>query len=97
MMGILGQYTDKFEDANLACCAGISLDGGYRHYFFDVLSIVDGYVTLKSHYDGTQFVFKICCGRRSEFCWIELISNFDAIFGRDPEKFKVLPMVGKRI
>lgn len=93
-MGIRGQYTDKFEHANLACCNDISLNGGYKHYFFDVLSVADGHVTLKSHFDGTQFVFKIHRGRKREFCWIELISS---IFGGRPQKFKVLPMVGKRI
>lgn len=95
-MGICGKYIQKFSEANLACCDGIHLDGGYKHVFFNVVEIKDNTVILESQWDGTKFVLSILTNKNTEFAEIEQKGTYEMIFNKKPHKFKILPFKGER-
>lgn len=96
-MGIYGIYVKTFKEGNLASCVDINLDAKYPHVFFDVISITDNLVKLKSHWDRTEFEFPIKKGKYSEYTFITQQSPYGECFGWKPKTFKIVPMKGERI
>lgn len=96
-MAIVGQWVSTFENANLACVDGISLNADYPHVFFDVVSVDKKNVTLKSHSDGTEMTLKRKRGHTSDFLEIEMKSSYEKIFRLRPAKFKITPFKGKKL
>lgn len=95
-MGISGTYVNKFSEGNLATAVDISLDGGYQHVFYDIISSENGLVVLKSHWDGTEFSFQKQVQKNGqEYVIAELSGIWEQIY-QTKSTFKILPMKGER-
>ena len=96
MMGICGVYCDSFDDANLACVVDISTNANYPHLSFDVVSVDQDDVILKSHANGKHMTFKRQHGNGQDCLVIKMKSSYETMLGRPAKKFKILPFNGKR-
>lgn len=99
-MGICGRDVSSFKDANLACCVGINLDMRYPHVFFDVVKIDDRpdgrFVTLESHGDGSEKECRVAMDVGQEYAIIHQKSPL-CFWSEKPERFKIIPFLGKRL
>ena len=96
-MGISGTWVEKFSEGNLASCVDIPANAVYPHCFFDIVAATEKTVRLKCHRRGDEIEFEIVRRNGREFAFIEQSSPYETWMGKEPTRFRIVPMKGERI
>lgn len=94
-MGIAGRYVPTFKEANFASAVDVHMNGDYE-FFYDVVSVEKGVVTLKGHKEQKEFKSQVRQGKRSQFITVIHKGVLQTI-GFKAETVRVEPFLGERI
>ncbi len=94
-MGIQGNYCKTFAVANIACITNVSMDADLPHFWFDVISVRDGVVTLKDR--NAEVALPIKRNQKSQYVEYEMVGQWEQLFrGGKPSVYRFVPFKGKR-
>lgn len=94
-MGISGNYRKTFAEANIACATNVSMNADLPHFWFDVVSVANGSVTLKDR--GEEITLAIKRNKHSQYVELPMVSSYERLFKNGkPSIYRFVPFQGKR-
>lgn len=94
-VGISGNHCKTFGEANLACITDVSMNADLPHFWFDIMSVGNGVVTLKDR--GEVVTLPIKSRHKTEYVEFPMVSSWERLFkDGKPSVYRFVPFKGHR-